>query len=260
MTALQRDDDLVGYGRGTRLRACPWGSATCSSTCSGRAWSWSPTPRCGVGRRSNVGTGWPAWVALFFLEDLSYYVFHRVHHESRFFWASHVVHHSSQRYNLSTALRQTWTPMTGIAFWAPLALLGFHPWMVLTEMSVSLLYQFWIHTEAIDRLPRPVELVFNTPSHHRVHHASNPQYLDRNYAGILIVWDRLFGTFEPEVERPVYGLTTNIATYNPARIAFHEFAAIFRDVRAATCWRDRLGHAFFGPGWRPAPAATTDAA
>lgn len=197
-----------------------------------------------------------AWVALFVLEDLCYYWFHRVHHEVRFFWASHVVHHSSRHYNLSTALRQTWTPMTGIAFWAPLALLGFHPWMILTQMSISLLYQFWIHTEAIDRLPRPVELVLNTPSHHRVHHAANPQYLDRNYGGILIVWDRLFGTFEPEVERPVYGLTKNIRTYNPVRIAFHEFAAIAGDVRRASSWRDRAGHVLRGPGWQPAPAVT----
>ncbi len=252
VTALQRDDEMVGYRRRDTAASLSMGLGNVFINLLWKGvvlvayaalWRWSPL---------EVGTGWPAWIALFFLEDLAYYVFHRVHHESRFFWASHVVHHSSQHYNLSTALRQTWTPMTGIAFWAPLALLGFHPWMVLTEMSVSLLYQFWIHTEAIDRLPRPIELVMNTPSHHRVHHASNPQYLDRNYGGILIVWDRLFGTFEPEVERPVYGLTTNIATYNPARIAFHEFAAIARDVRAATSWRDRFGHAFFGPGWRPA--------
>lgn len=189
------------------------------------------------------------WVALFFADDFCYYWFHRVHHEVRLFWASHVVHHSSQRYNLSTALRQTWTPMTGVPFWAVLPLLGFPPWMVFFQQGVSLVYQFFIHTERVDRLPRPVEWVFNTPSHHRVHHASNAIYLDRNYAGILIVWDRLFGTFEPERERVVYGLTSNIATHNPARVAFHEFAAIARDVVRDP--RHTAGYLLRGPGWRP---------
>ena len=116
--------------------------------------------------------------------------------------------------------------------------------------SVNLLYQFWIHTERIDKLPRWYEAVFNTPSHHRVHHAAQGSYLDRNYGGILIVWDRLFGSFEPEVERPVYGLTKNIETYNPFRVAFHEYAAIWRDLRAATSWRARVGHLVNGPGWQ----------
>ncbi|MBZ4417953.1 sterol desaturase family protein [Myxococcus sp. RHSTA-1-4] len=194
-----------------------------------------------------------AWVLLFFTEDLCYYGFHRVHHESRFFWASHVVHHSSQHYNLSTALRQTWTTPTGWAFWAPLALLGFHPVMIVVQQSISLLYQYWIHTEAIGRLPRPLEWVLNTPSHHRVHHASNPRYLDKNYAGILIIWDRLFGTFEPEGEKPVYGLTKNIQTYNPVRIAFHEFAAIARDAMKPGPLRQRLGYVFRNPAWKPEP-------
>ena len=141
----------------------------------------------------------------------------------RVFWASHVVHHSSQHYNLSTALRQTWTPMTALPFWAPLALLGFAPWMILTQQAISLIYQFWIHTERIGRLPAPVEFFFNTPSHHRVHHGANEVYLDRNYGGILIVWDRIFGTFQGETERPRYGLTQNIRTFRPTRVAFHEF-------------------------------------
>ncbi|MBW8487595.1 sterol desaturase family protein [Actinomadura parmotrematis] len=195
------------------------------------------------------------WVALFFAEDLVYYWYHRLHHEVRVLWASHVVHHSSTFYNLSTALRQTWTPMTALPFWLPLALLGFSPWMILFQQSVSLVYQFFLHTERVERLPRPVELVFNTPSHHRVHHGSNRRYLDRNYGGILIVWDRLFRSFEPEGERPVYGLTKNVGTYNPARVAFHEFAGLWRDVRAAPSWRDRAGHVLRGPGWTPAPPA-----
>jgi sterol desaturase/sphingolipid hydroxylase (fatty acid hydroxylase superfamily) len=192
-----------------------------------------------------------AWVLLFFLDDFAYYWFHRVSHEVRVFWASHVVHHSSQYFNLSTALRQTWVPMTYFPFWAPLALLGFKPWMIFTQQAVSLMYQFWIHTERIDRLPRPIEFVFNTPSHHRVHHGANDVYLDRNYGGILIIWDRMFGTFQGEEERVRYGLTKNIDTFNPARVAFHEYAAVWRDVRAADCWRDRFGYMFRGPAWTP---------
>jgi sterol desaturase/sphingolipid hydroxylase (fatty acid hydroxylase superfamily) len=194
---------------------------------------------------------WWAWVLLLVADDLAYYWFHRSHHEVRVLWASHVVHHSSQFYNLSTALRQSWTPMTSMPFWLPLALLGFPPWAILTQQAISLLYQFFLHTERIDKLWRPVEWVFNTPSHHRVHHAVNPAYLDRNYGGILIVWDRLFGSFEPEGERSVYGLTKNIATYNPVRVAFGEFGALARDVRSAGTWRDRLGYTFRRPGWRP---------
>jgi sterol desaturase/sphingolipid hydroxylase (fatty acid hydroxylase superfamily) len=195
-------------------------------------------------------TGW-VWAALFFAEDFSYYWFHRISHGCRFFWASHVVHHSSQKYNLGTALRQTWTGnLTGsFIFWTWLPLVGFHPMMVMTMQSISLIYQFWIHTEAVGKLPRPIELVFNTPSHHRVHHASDVKYLDKNHAGILIIWDRLFGTFQEEEERPTYGLTKNIHTYNPFRIAFHEWADLWRDVRRPLPLRARLGYLFGPPGW-----------
>jgi len=191
------------------------------------------------------------WVLLFFLDDLAYYWFHRVSHESRLFWASHVVHHSSQHYNLSTALRQTWVPMTYLPFWLPLPLLGFPPWMVLLAQAWSLIYQFWIHTERIKRLPAWVERTLNTPSHHRVHHGSNHQYLDKNYGGILIIWDRLFGTWEPEEERVRYGLTKQLQTFNPIRVAFHEYIALWRDVRAAPTWRLRMNLLFRGPGWTP---------
>jgi sterol desaturase/sphingolipid hydroxylase (fatty acid hydroxylase superfamily) len=196
---------------------------------------------------------WWAWVLLFFADDLAYYWFHRVSHEVRVFWASHVVHHSSRHYNLSTALRQTWVPMTYFPFWLPLALIGIPPWMILLEQSVSLVYQFGIHTERVGRLWRPLELVFNTPSHHRVHHGANEQYLDRNYGGILIIWDRLFGSFAGEAERVRYGLTKNIETHHPVRVAFHEYIAIGRDLRSARGWRQRLGYVFRGPGWSPAP-------
>ncbi len=196
-------------------------------------------------------SSWWVWVVIFFADDLAYYWFHRAHHEIRLLWASHVVHHSSQYFNFSTALRQTWTPFGSLPFWAPLVLLGVPPWAVFLQQSVSLLYQFLLHTERVDKLPRPVELVMNTPSHHRVHHGMNGAYLDRNYAGILIVWDRLFRTFEAEGERVVYGLTTQLRSHNPFVVATHEYVAIWRDLRADVRWRDRIGHVLRGPGWRP---------
>jgi sterol desaturase/sphingolipid hydroxylase (fatty acid hydroxylase superfamily) len=202
-------------------------------------------------RAFDLAGRWWAWIVLLFAEDLCYYAFHRASHEVRFLWAAHVNHHSSQRYNLSTALRQSWTtPITGPIFWMPLALVGFSPAMVMTAQAWSLLYQFGLHTEAVRTLG-PLELVFNTPSHHRVHHGSNVEYLDRNHAGIFILWDKLFGTFEPERAKVEYGLTTNIHTYNPVRIAFHEWAAIARDVRRARTLRDKLGYIFMPPGWSP---------
>jgi sterol desaturase/sphingolipid hydroxylase (fatty acid hydroxylase superfamily) len=193
-------------------------------------------------------------VVLFFADDLAFYTYHRVHHEVRLFWAQHVVHHSSQHFNLSTALRQQWVLMTELPFWIPLALMGFSPAMIVGMHAVSLIYQYWIHTEAIGKLPRWFEFFFNTPSHHRVHHGSNPQYLDRNYGGILIIWDRMFGSFEPEGERVKYGLTKNIHTFNPFKVFAHEWIAIWRDVRGADNWRDRFGYAFRGPGWQPGSA------
>jgi hypothetical protein len=141
--------------------------------------------------------------------------------------------------------------MTALPFWAPLALLGFAPWMIFGMQSVSLIYQFFLHTEKVRSLPRPIEFLFNTPSHHRVHHGSNEIYLDRNYGGILIVWDRLFGTFQGEEERVRYGLTRNIETYNPVKVAGHEWVDIARDVRRARSGRERLGYLFGGPGWSP---------
>ena len=192
-----------------------------------------------------------AWVVLFIADDFSYYWFHRISHSSRYFWASHVVHHSSQKYNLGTALRQTWTgTLSGaFVFWIWLPLVGFSPVAIMTMQAISLLYQFWIHTEHINKLPAPIEFIFNTPSHHRVHHGSNLAYLDKNHAGILIIWDRLFGTFEPERDRPTYGLTTNLNSHNPFRIAFHEWTSIGRDVSRAGSFRTAVGYIFGPPGW-----------
>jgi sterol desaturase/sphingolipid hydroxylase (fatty acid hydroxylase superfamily) len=202
-------------------------------------------------RLFDLGAAWWVWVFCFLAEDLAYYCFHRGSHSIRYFWASHVVHHSSQKYNLSTALRQTWTGNLSGAwiFKAWLPLLGFHPIMIAIFGSVSLIYQFWIHTEAIGKMWRPFEYVFNTPSHHRVHHGSDAKYLDRNHGGVLIIWDRLFGTFQPEEEKPTYGLTVNIATHNPLRIATHEWAALIEDVRRAPDWRSRWDYLFGPPGY-----------
>jgi len=203
-------------------------------------------------RLFELGTGASAWVLLFFAEDFTYYWWHRASHEVRLLWAAHENHHSSEYFNYSTALRQSYTtPFTVPLFywWLPLA--GFHPLMIFTQISLSLLYQFWIHTELVGRMPRAFEAVFNTPSHHRVHHGANVEYLDRNHAGILIVWDRLFGSFEPERARVRYGLTKNIHTWNPLRIAFHEWASMLRDAARASGWRARLGYLLAAPGWSP---------
>ena len=202
-------------------------------------------------RLSNFGSRRGSLIPAIVAWDLLYYWNHRFMHEVRVLWANHVSHHSSERYNLSTALRQPWSGLTMAWVYAPMPLLGFPAKVTFRAGQLNLLYQYWIHTEAIDRLPKPIEAVFNTPSHHRAHHGANQQYLDKNYGGILIVWDKLFGTFEPEVRRIKYGLTKNISTYNPLRIAYHEYAAIARDVKNAPGLRHKLGHVFGRPGWAP---------
>jgi sterol desaturase/sphingolipid hydroxylase (fatty acid hydroxylase superfamily) len=194
---------------------------------------------------------WWTWALLILGVDFLFYWYHRFAHRVRIGWAAHQAHHSSEYFNFGTALRQKWNQWFEVLVWIPLPLLGFPPWTIYTAFSVNLIYQFFVHTEKVDRLPRWVEFVFNTPSHHRVHHGSDPEYLDRNYAGILIVWDRMFGTFTTERHRPTYGLTTPVGTYNVFRLQFHEYAAILRDVRAADTWRDRLGYVFGPPGWSP---------
>ena len=203
----------------------------------------------------HIGYQWWAWVLIFFADDFTYYWYHRMSHKSRFFWASHVVHHSSQRYNLSTALRQTWTGnFVSFLFWLWMPIAGFPPAMIMTIGAVSLLYQFWIHTELVRGIG-PFELFLNTPSHHRVHHASNPKYIDRNHGGTLIIWDRLFGTYEGEdpAEPPRFGLTKKIDTYNPVRIAFHEWADIWRDVRRTPGWHNKIRYVFGNPRWSHEP-------
>ncbi len=201
-------------------------------------------------------TAWWAWPVCFVLDDFVYYWSHRLAHRVRWFWADHVVHHSSQHYNLSTALRQPWTSVFTLKFvligsWQ--VLLGFPPAMIAFCSGLNLVYQFWIHTETIGRLPRWIEAVMNTPSHHRVHHGTNPRYLDRNYAGVFIVWDRLFGTFEAERDDdPVrYGIVHNLATFNPLQVATHEWRGILRDVARAGSLGEAWRYATAPPGWSP---------
>jgi sterol desaturase/sphingolipid hydroxylase (fatty acid hydroxylase superfamily) len=192
-----------------------------------------------------------AWALLFMADDFSFYWHHRACHTVRLFWAGHVNHHSSTHYNLAVALRQAWGELVHKdVWWLWLPLVGFHPLMILTMMGVSLVGQFFLHTRVVDRLG-PLEAVLNTPSHHRVHHASNVRYLDRNHGGLLVVWDRLFGTFEPEDPAlpVVYGLTTNIRSLNPLVIATHEYAALVRDVRRAPRLADKLRYVVMPPGW-----------
>lgn len=213
-------------------------------------------------RLFDLDRSWWVFVLCFFAEDFAYYWFHRLAHERRWMWAAHVSHHSSQHYNLSTALRQTWTSTLALSFifTVPLAWIGFEPAMIFFFSGCSLIYQFWIHTEVIDRLG-PLEWVLNTPSHHRVHHAYNPRYLDANYGGILIIWDRLFGTFvgETAAERPRYGIVKNLTTFNPLWVAFHEWVAIARDLRHARSLREVLGYSWGPPGWSPDGSRKTSA-
>lgn len=197
---------------------------------------------------------WYTWVIALVGVDVLFYAYHRIAHRVRLVWATHQAHHSSRYFNFATALRQKWNNSGELLLWAPLPMLGVPPWMVFTSFSVSLIYQFWIHTERIGKLPRPIEFVFNTPSHHRVHHGTDKLYIDRNYGGILIIWDRLFGSFQPEVFRPHYGLTKPVDTFNIWKLETHEYVAIAKDVRAATIWRDRLGYIFGPPGWESGTA------
>lgn len=210
-------------------------------------WLWALTPL-------DLGASVLVIAICFVLDDLRYYWVHRFGHRVRWVWASHVNHHSSQHYNLTTALRQTWTGMFTLMMVvrAPLVLLGFHPAIVLFVGGLNLVYQFWIHTEAIKKMPGWFEAVMNTPSHHRVHHGRNARYLDANYAGVLIIWDKMFDTFVPELEheKPDYGLVHNIATFNPLRVAFHEWIGLFRDVfQPGLTLRQRFFYAFAPPGY-----------
>jgi len=207
-------------------------------------------------RVAEIPVTWWSMIALFVAYDFVYYWKHRLAHRMRWFWMEHVTHHSSTHYNLTTALRQPWFgPFTGLIWIGlPLVILGFHPLFIFFVGGLNLVYQFWIHTEAIGKMPAWFEAVMNTPSHHRVHHAINPRYLDSNYAGVFIVWDKMFGSFVPELESdpPTYGIVKPLASYNPLTVAFHEAFGLARD-----CWHDGLRpdrwlrRCINGPGWSP---------
>lgn len=202
--------------------------------------------------RDLIQRQWWAWALLFVLDDFVYYWFHRSNHEVRLFWAGHVSHHSAIRMNFGTALRQgVGERIHKFFFWLPLPLLGFDPLMIFTVIAINLFYQFWVHTELIGKLPKPIEFLFNTPSHHRVHHASNVRYLDCNHGGILIIWDRIFGTFSEETadEKPKYGLTSNITSYKPIDLVTHEYQSIWSDFKRASNWGDRWRYLLLAPGW-----------
>jgi sterol desaturase/sphingolipid hydroxylase (fatty acid hydroxylase superfamily) len=204
-------------------------------------------------RLFDIGYAWYWFAVCFVIDDLAYYAFHRSAHRVRWFWASHVIHHSSQHYNLSTALRQTWTGFISIAFIfrIPLFLIGFPPAMVFFVGGLNLIYQFWIHTEVIKRMPAWFEAVMNTPSHHRVHHATNPRYLDKNYAGVFIVWDKMFGTFvsERDDDKPRYGIVKDLGSFNLIWAATHEWIGIAKDVWKAPGLRDKWNYMVKPPGW-----------
>ena len=194
------------------------------------------------------------WVAAAIAWDFSYYWFHRFSHEISILWAAHAVHHQSEDYNLSTALRQTSTGfLFGWVFYLPLFAIGFPLEVLLAVNAVNLIYQFWVHTQHIGRLG-PLEAVLMTPSHHRVHHAQNARYIDKNYGGMFIVWDRLFGSYEPEAddEPVVFGVRKPLASWNPFWANLQVYDYLFFDARKARRWRDKIGVWFRRTGWRPA--------
>ncbi|MCB1041897.1 MAG: sterol desaturase family protein [Acidobacteria bacterium] len=191
------------------------------------------------------------WVVCFLAVDFMYYWFHRLSHEINALWAAHVVHHQSEDYNLAVALRQSsFQGIFSSFFYWPLAWIGFPPGMFLALSAANTLYQFWIHTQAIDRMG-PFEWLFNTPSHHRVHHGRNPIYIDRNHGGTLIIWDRLFGTFQKETEPVVYGITTPLASWNPLWANFHYWVELWQSARTTSRWRDKVRVFTKAPGWFP---------
>lgn len=199
-----------------------------------------------------LGNSWYIWVINLLLFDFIYYWAHRWGHEVNFFWGAHVVHHQSEKYNLSVALRQPWFH-TLIAFplFLPMALLGFNTLQLAALGAFITLYQYWIHTQAIQKMPSWFEFIFNTPSHHRVHHGLNQKYLDKNHAAFLIIWDRLFGTFQAEEESPDYGVTTRFNSANPVWANFENYYAMMKNALEYDNWKDRFKIFFFKPGWKP---------
>jgi sterol desaturase/sphingolipid hydroxylase (fatty acid hydroxylase superfamily) len=181
----------------------------------------------------SIPVTWATSILCFILLDLCRYWAHRVGHETSLFWATHVTHHNSEKYNLSTSFRLSWTQQIKVVFFLPISLLGFHPVVFFICHQIAVLYQFWIHTEYIRKLPRWISFIFTTPSHHRVHHGKNEHYLDKNYGSTFIIWDRIFGTFQPEDEQAVYGILEQPKHYNPIKLVFHVWVDIYKNMRKA---------------------------
>jgi len=195
------------------------------------------------------GFSWTNFIILFIAWDFCYYWAHRISHEVNLMWSAHVVHHQSEEYNLTVALRQSWFQGVWTApFYLPLALIGFSPMDVVFVSGINLIYQFWIHTEIVNKMGF-LELFMNTPSHHRVHHGRNPKYIDKNHAGVFIIWDRMFGTFQKEEEKPTYGITTPVNSWNPIWANFSHFKTIGAQLKEAKSWKDKLKVLFYKPGW-----------
>ncbi len=200
-------------------------------------------------RLFEIPNTWWMWGLLLLADDVTFYWYHRLAHQIRFFWAAHVQHHSSEHMNFSVALRQSWgEPFIKFLFYIWLPFIGFNPVYILIMQAISLVYQFFPHTKLVGKLG-PIEWIFNTPSHHRVHHATQVQYLDKNHAGILIIWDRMFGTFQKEIEVPIYGITENINSFSPLKIASHEYISLWQDMRRSKKLSDKIKYLINPPGW-----------
>jgi sterol desaturase/sphingolipid hydroxylase (fatty acid hydroxylase superfamily) len=207
-------------------------------------------------RLFSLGTGWVAWIAAIVLVDFNEYWNHRAGHRMRLLWANHVQHHSSKYLNVSTSLRTPLSSFSNILFFPWLAFFGLQPWIVFAAFSINAVYQMLVHTEAVDKLPWIIEFIFTTPSHHRVHHGSDGQYLDKNYGSVFIVWDRVFGTFQPEEAPVTYGLVHDIDTYNLWTVFSHEYVRLLKDLRRAKGLRTKAALFVMPPGWQPPTAAT----
>ncbi|HNJ88651.1 MAG TPA: sterol desaturase family protein [Chitinophagales bacterium] len=193
------------------------------------------------------------WIILFIGVDFFYYWFHRLAHEINVLWGGHVVHHQSEEYNLSVALRQgAFQKFGSFLFYLPLALIGFNPVMFIVVSQFQTLYQFWIHTKVVNKLPAPFEFILNTPSHHRVHHGRNPKYIDKNHGGTLIIWDRMFGTFQNEEEEVIYGITKPLKTWNPLRAQLDFWRDLWHDLARTPGIGDKIKLLLLPPGWYPA--------
>lgn len=190
---------------------------------------------------------WWSYILCLILLDFCRYWAHRLAHEQRFWWSTHVVHHSSEHYNLSVSFRLSWTQNLKIIFFLPVVLMGFHPLVFFVAHQIEVLYQFWIHTELIRKLPKPIEYIFTTPSHHRVHHARNEKYLDKNYGSTFIIWDRIFGTFQPEEEQAEYGITKPVNSFNPVYLVFHAWMDLCRDIKSAKNFKEAWTMLFGSP-------------